>query len=125
MAEAKALVEQLRSGNSFDAVATSKGYEMQVELGVNRRNPTLPSELLQRVFELPPPASDSSTIEFVTTQNGDVAIVELLRVNAGDYKTLPEIERKQLQQLLSGELGNLTNSEFQRGLLEQADVKVL
>lgn len=125
MAETRALIEQLRTRNAFEATATSKGYEMQVELGVNRRNPTLPSELLQRVFELPPPASDSSTIEFVTTQNGDVAIVELLRVNAGDYKALPEIERKQLQQLLSGELGNLTNSEFQRGLLEQAEVKVL
>lgn len=124
-AEASKLLEQLRAGQALEAVATEKGYEVHVELGVNRRNATLSPEVLQRLFELPPPDSGKSITEFVVAQNGDVAIIELTRVNAGEYQSLPEAERGQLRQLLSGEFGNLTNTEFQRGLLEHAEVNVL
>lgn len=125
IAKAEALLKQIRGGQDAKAVASGEGYEMRVELAVNRRNPSLPPEVLQRAFELPIPNTENSITEIVMAPNGDVAVMELLRVNVGDYKTLPETEQQQLRQLLGSEYSGLLNNEFQRGIRDKAEVSVL
>jgi peptidyl-prolyl cis-trans isomerase D len=125
IAKAETLLERLRAGQPLEEVSSTEGYEMRVELGVNRRNSTVPPEVLQRVFELPQPNIDQAIADFVIASNGDAIVVELLRVVAGEYKSLPATEQLQLRQLLSGEFRGLTNIEFQRGIREQAEVSVL
>jgi hypothetical protein len=123
--EAGLALEQLRGGLAVDQFASSQGYEIRVELGVDRRNNTVPAEVLRRIFELPPPAADNTSIDYIMPPNGDVIVLELLSVSAGNYKTLVETERTQLPPLLIGEFGGLINTEFQRGLRERADITVL
>lgn len=125
IAEAEVLLKQLRAGQDVEKIASGKGYEMHAELAVNRRNASIPPEVVQRAFELPIPNADKSIIEFVIAPNGDAAVIELLRVNVGDYKTLPETEQLQLRQLLGSEYSGLSNNEFQRGIRDKAEVNVL
>lgn len=123
--EANRALEQLRGGLAADQLTKTEGYPLQVELGVDRRNSTIPPEVLQLAFELPVPAVDKTTTDFVLSSNGDAIVIELLRVNVGEYQTLTETDKVQLQQMLNSESGSLINDEFQRGLRERADIKVL
>jgi len=125
MAEASNLMQQVNSGQLLEDVATQMGFETKVELGLSRRSATLPPEILQHAFELPSPKSDKPTIDIVATPGGDATIIELLRVNPGEFKILPESEQGQVRQLLTGEFGGLINNEFQQGLREQAEISVL
>jgi peptidyl-prolyl cis-trans isomerase D len=124
-AEADVALGKLRSGLAIDQFASSHGYPLQLELGVDRRNTKVPPEVLRRVFELPTPAAGTTAKDFVVAPTGDVVIVELLRVNAGEYKVLADVEKQQLLQMLSGESDRLTNDELQRGLRDRAEVTVL
>lgn len=125
VSQAGRMLEQLRAGVALEQLTESEGYELQVELGVDRRNSAVPPQVLRRVFELPSPVGNSSTADFVMVPNGDAVVMELLQVNTGDYTSLPEAEQSQLQQALTGEFGRLLDTEFQRGLRARADITVL
>ncbi len=125
VAEAAQVLKQLRAGVPLAQLTESQGYQMQVELGVNRRNTVVPPEVLRRVFELPLPSAESLSADFVMAPNGDAVVVELLQVDTGEYGALPAAEQAQLQQALSGEFGGLIDNEFQRGLRERAEITVL
>jgi peptidyl-prolyl cis-trans isomerase D len=125
VAESNATLERLRSGRSMDELASSHGYPLKVELGVDRRNTKVPVEVLRRIFELPPPAPDGTGTDFIMTPNGDAIFVELQRVNSGEYKSLTAAEKEQLQQMLGGESANLINNEFQHALRERAEIATL
>jgi peptidyl-prolyl cis-trans isomerase D len=123
--QAETLLKQLRAGQDAKEIASREGYEMHVELAINRRNASISPEILQRAFELPIPNAEQSISEFVMAPNGDAAVMELLRVNVGDYKTLPESEQLQLRQLLGSEYSGLLNNEYQRGIRDKAEISVL
>jgi peptidyl-prolyl cis-trans isomerase D len=124
-AEADGALEQLRAGLALDQFASAHGYNLELEVGVDRRNTTVPPEVLRRLFELPPPAAGKTQKDFVVVPNGDLVIIELQRVNSGEYGALKEVEKQQLLQMLSGESGSLINDELQRGLRERAEITVL
>jgi peptidyl-prolyl cis-trans isomerase D len=124
-AAAEDAVRELRSGITVEQLALREGYEWQVELGANQRNNTVPRGVLQRAFELPVPTSAQGTSEFIVTATGDAQVFELVRVIAGQYEQLTEAEQQLLQQQVSAEYSNLLNTQFQRGLRENADITVL
>ena len=125
IAQAGQVLEKLRTGLPLDQIVAELGYELQVEMGVDRRNTVVPPEVLRRVFELPAPAADAVSADYVLASNGDAVVVELQRVNAGDYKSLPVTEKTQLEQLLADELSSLVDREFQSGLRDRAEITVL
>ena len=125
IAQAGQVLEKLRTGLPLDQIVAELGYELQVEMGVDRRNTVVPPEVLRRVFELPTPAADAVSADYVLASNGDAVVVELQRVNAGDYKSLPVTEKTQLEQLLADELSSLVDREFQSGLRDRAEITVL
>ncbi|CAA0119481.1 Peptidyl-prolyl cis-trans isomerase D [Halioglobus japonicus] len=125
VAQASQALKQLRAGVSLEQLAEAQGYDLQLELGADRRNTAVPPEALRRVFELPSPAADELSADFVMMPNGDVVVVELLKVNTGDYTSLPAIEQAQLQQILSQEFGGLIDAEYQNGLRARADITIL
>ncbi|MEZ5573154.1 MAG: SurA N-terminal domain-containing protein [Halioglobus sp.] len=123
--EAAHILEKLHSGTEMEQLPEVSEYNIQVELGVTRANKSVPPMVLQRIFELPAPSDEESTTDYLSMPNGDAVVIELLRVNAGDYKSLPLEEQVQLQRLLSGEFGSLIDNEFQTGLRESAEITVL
>lgn len=124
-AEAHRALEQLRTGIPLEEFARAQQHDLKVELGVNRRSTAVPPEILQRIFQLPPPSTDKTVTDVIVTANGDAVVVELLRVSPGEYESLPDAEKEQLHQLLIGEFASLINDQFQRGLRARADITVL
>ena len=105
--------------------AKENGYGWQVELGADRGNITVPQEVLRGAFALAPPAQGQRVIDFTLNARGDALVYELDRVTPGTLDSLPEPERDALRQQLSGEVGQLVDNEYQQGLRERADIRVL
>lgn len=124
-AEAERVLQQLRNGETLEQVASFGGYEVDVELAVDRRSGNVPQEVLSRAFEMPAPESGHSLTDFLITPDGDAIVVELFRVNVGEYTSLLEEEQQQLQKLLTGEYGSLVFNQYRRGLRESAEITVL
>jgi len=124
-AEAEGMMAALRGGQSMEQLATEKGYEWQVELGVDRRNSTVPFEALNKSFELPRPPEGGASSELVYSAAGDVVVLELMRVIEGDYTALADQEKQQMRQLGQMEYGALLNTEYERGLREGAEINTV
>lgn len=124
-AEAERALAAIQGGQSLEEFAVSHGYDWQVELGVQRRGGSVAPEILGRVFELPTPVEGAGATDYIVNFSGDAQVIELVRVTAGEYDTLADAEKDQLQQLLSGEVGGLVNSEFQRALRDNAEITVM
>lgn len=122
IAEADRALAQLRSGVRVEEFADTQGYEWQVELGASRNNSAVPAEVLRRTFELPHPAADTVSADYILTQAGDAVVLKLVNVNAGDYALLDKSEQQQIQQQVSAEFGSLVNAEFDRSLRDSADI---
>jgi len=124
-AAAESALVQLRAGLPVEQYAHDQGYNPQVELGVDRRNNTVPPDVLRRAFALPTPDPDTASTDFIMTSSGDAVVIQLERVISGEYTSLGKNEQQQLQQSLDAEFGSLVNHEFERGLREAADISVL
>lgn len=124
-AEAARALVALRSGVSVEEFATEAGYEWQVELGADRRNPIVPAAVLDSAFSLAIPPSGQTTFESVINTSNDTLVYELVRVTPGQFDTLPESEQTALRQLVAGESANLVANEYQQGLRDIADITVL
>ncbi len=122
--EAEQLLARLREGAAIDALATEKNYQWQVEIAAERRNLTLPPEVLERAFELPIPEPGGSVSDITFTSNGDAVVVELFRVTPGTVAALSDAERSQLTQGLAGQSGGLVNAELQSAMRNRAEVVV-
>lgn len=122
--EAEALLARLRAGTSIDALAEETGYSWQVEIAAQRRNLTMPPEVLDRAFGLPAPEDDSSVSDIAFTSTGDAVIVELFRVTPGTLDALTDEEKVQLTAGLAGQTGGLLNAELQSAIRNRADVVV-
>ncbi len=123
--EATKVLTALSDGADPKALAEEKGYDIQVELAADRRNPNLPREILSQAFTLPAPAGDAPSREVLISSAGDAIVLELLAVIAGDLSTVSEQERQQLERFLSSEAANVLNLEYQQGLRTQADIRVI
>ena len=125
MAQARQALQQLSAGVPMQQIAGAGEYPLQVELGVDRGNTVVQPEVLRRLFELPAPDTGVQSADVVMMPNGDAVVVQLLQVSTGEYASLPAAERAQLQQALTGEFSGLIDSEFQSGLRDRADIKVM
>jgi peptidyl-prolyl cis-trans isomerase D len=121
VAEAKSLLEQLRTGALMDKLAAEKGYTWQAELSVNRRQPSASPEILDRVFSLPEPGGDAGS-DFLLSNAGDAIVIQLTRVRKGDIGELSSEEIDNLRKGIAGESGTLLDSEFQQSKRQSADV---
>jgi peptidyl-prolyl cis-trans isomerase D len=124
-AAAQESLTALRSGASMESFANERGYEWQVELGADRRSITVPQEVLRGAFALAAPDAGERIIDFTLSSRGDALVFELDRVTPGTLDGLPEPERDALRQQLNGEFGQLVDNEYQQGLRERADIRVL
>ncbi|MEH6517916.1 MAG: SurA N-terminal domain-containing protein [Halioglobus sp.] len=125
-AAADAALAALHSGQSVEAYALENGYEWQVELGADRRNSMVPSNLLRRVFEIPAlDDANSSRFDYVASGSGDIQVFELSRVTKGNYEILADAEKTALNDLIAGEVGGLVQQQYQQDLRARAEISVL
>jgi peptidyl-prolyl cis-trans isomerase D len=119
---ANELLRRLHAGSSIEELALEGDYVWQVELAARRNNRGLPASLLRRLFQLPAPADESSSYDYVQNAEGDIELFELVRVTAGEPSQLAESQRERLQRRISDEYGRRAHAYFQQELRRRADV---
>jgi peptidyl-prolyl cis-trans isomerase D len=124
-AAAERASEAVLAGASIEEVANEAGYNWQVELAADRRNTTLPPEVLQRAFSLPEPAQNAPVVDVVLSAFGDARVIALQSVNKGRWDELEEASRLALQRRLTTEYADLLDREYQQGLRDSADISVM
>lgn len=124
-AAAQSAAQAVLAGASIEEVANEAGYNWQVELAADRRNTTLPPEVLDRAFALPEPAEGAAVVDVVVSAFGDARVIALQRVNKGRWDELEPASQLALQRRLTTEYADLLDREYQRGLRESADISVM
>ena len=124
-AEAERLAGQLAAGATIEQLAGSEGYQWHAEPGANRRNTSLPREIIGLAFEMPAPAQGAAVADFVLTPAGDAQVVTLERVSPGRLESLEQEALLALRRQLSTEGASLLDTEFQQSLRANADVSIL
>ncbi len=123
---AEQAVTAVRAGEAtVESLAVEGGYDWQVELGAERSNPTVPQDALVRAFALEPPAAGESQVDYVLTAAGDAIVFEIDRVRPGDIEELEAPESESLRRMAGAEYSQLLNVEFQQGLRDAADIKIM
>lgn len=122
---AEAAIATLNEGSSLENFANDNGYDWQVELAAYRGSTVVPRNVLQRAFELPGPTPGDSVFEYVLSPEGDVQVLELARITAGELKALLPAQKTELQEQVKAEFARMANNEFQRGVRERAEISVL
>jgi peptidyl-prolyl cis-trans isomerase D len=80
---------------------------------------------LQSAFALAAPAEGESSVDYVISATGDALVFELDRVMSGDLQAMAEGEQAALRQQMSGEAGQLLDSEIQQRQRDSADISVI
>jgi peptidyl-prolyl cis-trans isomerase D len=124
-AEAERLVAAVRDGAGIEELATREGLAWQVELGATRNSANVPPQVLRHAFQLPSPAAGETLADYVLSSTGDAVVLQLVRVSAGEYDTMPEDEQDRLAQQVQAEYGSLVDAEYRSALREGADISVM
>ena len=119
-----ALLESLRSrrteGERLEEIANAEGYEWRVELGARRVGSLLPPEVVSLAFSMGQGAD--AALDSVDLVNGDLAVVELARVEPGRLDNLSSAQRDQLATQLTQLQGQLSMLEYRTALRDNADI---
>lgn len=113
---------RLGAGESIEAIAKSDGYEWRVELAARRNNIMLPREVLNAAFAMD--TTEAVNLEAVTLADGQLALVQLARVQPGNENKLNAFEADQLREQLVGGSQQVLYLEYRKGLRDSADVVI-
>ena len=112
----------LASGQSMETAANALGVEWRVELAATRLTSQLPQPVLETAFTMPQGQTD--VLRTVPVPGEGYALVQLARVNPGDFAALSGAEAQQLSDLRSGEQQRLSFDEFLVHQRNAADIVI-
>lgn len=117
------LQAEIAAGKSVEDVAKANEYEWQVSLNTTRTDAKVARDILNYVFTMPRPASDSVT-DGVLMSNNNYAVVNLTKVKDGDFNALTAAEKENLRQRLAGLSGSSAYSAYESVLEKDSDVSL-
>lgn len=120
-AKADELLAELKSGTSLQAVADANSFAVENVGYSSRKNPQLPSELLDKVFAMPKPADGQVEFAKSLMSADEIALIALEEVKQGEQVE----DNAMLMNMLSQQQGT---EEFQRyinSLRDQAKIEYL
>lgn len=113
---------RLAAGESIEEIAKADGYEWRVELAARRNNIMLPREILNTAFAMD--TTEAVNLEAVTLADGQLALVQLARIQPGDADKLNAFEAGQLREQLVGGSQQALYLEYRKGLRDSANVVI-
>ena len=124
-ARGRELLASLRGGRSPEAVAADAGLEWSRFENVERSGDELPERQLEMVFRIPRPDTGAPRFDGVLDDDGDFAIVSLVRVDDGDDSSMSGDERRSLRRALEADLGRTVFDAFVRGRRQSAEIRII
>jgi len=117
------LLTSIENGDSIDELLLENELEWLTEEGVDRNSATVNREILNQAFAMSLTDADTPSYDNITLGNDTAVILELNAITAGSITSLAQTDR---ENLVSGMISDLGNSDFQAymsNLQENADIK--
>jgi len=93
------LLVAFKSGTDITEQLAEIGAVMEVKISVARVGSGLDASLAREAFKLPRPSEGAVSATTVNLSNGNLALLEVQAVNAGEVKTSPNLSEQLTQQL--------------------------
>jgi hypothetical protein len=121
--KAKAVLSELGSGISLDALAKRESLQWQVALQHRRGSPDLPKELGDAVFTARSGAVASSG-GTVVMPGGEVVVYQSSNFREGELTAIPAEQQLQLRSMLAQSRGAAAAAHYRQRLRALADVQL-
>lgn len=121
-AAGKIMVE-LSSGKP-EAIAKRYSAQYKTAANVKRDDASVPHEIRQAAFRMPPPAEGGTELKQITLANGDAAVLRLTAVKPGDIAALSETERNQLRQQVQQLRGRFDYTAMLAAIKDEAEIVI-
>jgi len=112
----------LVQGGDVDPLLQENELEWVVQEGVTRDSIAINREITNAVFALPAPEGDEPVYEGVALTNGTYVVVELNGAAMGDLASMPEQERRSIEQSILAERSQALFGAYMNYLRENADI---
>lgn len=122
-AQAEALLERARAGESFADLATEVGRTV-AELPAATRMSQLPPDLLEEAFRLPEPSEDQPSVGMVRLGADRHALVRVVAVREGELEELDDATRDALREQLAQARAVVEAEAYVQALRRQYTVTV-
>lgn len=112
----------LVQGGDVDPLLQENELEWVVQEGVTRDSIAINREITNAVFALPAPEGGEPVYEGVALTNGTYVVVELNGAAMGELASMPEQERRSIEQSILAERSQALFGSYMNYLRENADV---
>ena len=121
-ADAKNIVDMLKSGSIARYVADKFGASWTVVANAARHQTGMPAPINEEAFSLPPPPQNSKSVGYTTLPGGDAAVVTVTNVvdGGGDKPSAKDLAG--LQRVLGANRGQHEFSEFRNELAKEGNI---
>ena len=116
------LLARIHSGEQIEAVAKSEGLDWQVVMDAKRSTGGVNNEIKRFVFQLPATAKED-LIESFYTRSGDLVVLALTGVEAGDSSKLSKEQRVSLSYAGISSASSREMQAVQAALRNDADIE--
>lgn len=110
------------AGEGLDALLEEHGLEWVEADETGRTAFAVNREIVERAFGMPVP-QDGPELADITLANGAFVVIELNRVNPGDFSAMSETERETMLASMRADLGNSDFQAYMANLREKADIR--
>jgi peptidyl-prolyl cis-trans isomerase D len=121
-AKADEILKLVSSGTGVEEAAKANELAWQVQDSASRGQTTVNRELLQAVFAMPA-SVDGSQYQSVILASGDSAVVELFKVEEGQWVNFSDAEKVAIKRQLQGAYTQLSSAGFVETIRAQIDVE--
>lgn len=120
---AETLLAALDQGAELAELAPERGLAWQRAQQVQRADPTVQTEVLEHAFALPRPAEGGTTAVQRQLAGGDVLVLALSEVRAGDLESMEPGQQQALRQQLAANSGQLAMAAYLDRILDEAKIE--
>ncbi len=120
--KAQQLIADMVAGDLAD-IARSVGLSWSEKKQAGRGEVDIARQILAKSFKMPHPA-DKPVIDSTELPNGDIAVIAVNAVNAGDYTDADREKMASLAQYIATGNGRVVYSEYLKHLKESGDVNI-
>ena len=121
---AKAMYKDLQKGQSLVDIAAAHHLELFKPEPVGRDDQKLHWELREALFTTAKPEDGRTMPLLVALQSGEQVVANVLAVEAGDPKSIPDQEKTKTVDRMATILGQLAFNTYKSELREQADIDI-
>ena len=123
-AQADTIIAHLKEGADLDTVGKEAGQDWIHSVKAPRNLQGAPQKLLATAFRMPHPAEGESSFARVELANGDVAVVVLTAVNAGEAAIDDEARTRMMAGFIASSNGRVLFDQYVRSLKDDARIRI-